>query len=153
MVDEKNNDKRHKLESSHESGERIRQIRKKLNLKQKDFAERLNIAGPSLSEIETGKFKPGHDLLVKLTKEFNVNLYYVLFGEGDMFIDPIFSSYNRTRRYAVNVDDVRDFLYHFERSPMLQYFILSQYQAKMLSEKDLTKRQIGENESNKRKTK
>jgi len=88
-----------------------------------------------------------------LTKEFNVNLYYVLFGEGDMFIDPIFSSYNRTRRYAVNVDDVRDFLYHFERSPMLQYFILSQYQAKMLSEKDLTKRQIGENESNKRKTK
>jgi len=42
------------------------------------------------------------------------------------------------------VDDVRDFLYYFERSPMLQHFILGQYQAKMLLEKDLIKRQIEE---------
>jgi len=148
MVDEKNNEKRHKLEIGHKSGARIRQIRKQLNLRQKEFAEKLKISGPTLSEIETGKFKPGYDLLVNLVKEFNVNLYYVLFEEGDMFIDPIFSSYNRARRYAVNVDDVREFLYHFERSPFLQYFIMELYQKKMLAEKDLILRQIEENESN-----
>ena len=147
MVDEKKNDKRPKLNSVHKSGERIRQIRKNLNLKQKEFAEKLKVSGPSLSEIESGKFKPGYDLLVNLAKEFNVNLYYVLFGEGDMFIDPVVSSYNRARKYAVNVDDIRDFLYHFERSPLLQYFIMSQYQSKMMAEKDIIVKQIEESES------
>ena len=41
-------------------------------------------------------------------------------------------------------NDIRDFLYHFERSPLLQYFILSQYQAKMLLEKEIILRQIEE---------
>jgi len=68
----------------------------------------------------------------------------VLFGEGDMFMDAAFSSFNRAKRYAVNVEDVRDFLYHFDRSPLLQYFILGQYQSKMLLEKDIILRQIEE---------
>ena len=99
---------------------------------------------PVVIRSRDGQFKPGYDLLVNLTKEFNVNLYYVLLGEGDMFMDATFSSFNRAKRYAVNVEDVHDFLYYFERSPLIQYFILSQFQAKMLLGKDIILRQMEE---------
>ncbi len=134
-------------------GSRIRQIRKELNLKQKDFAERLKISGPSLSEIETGKYKPGYDFLVKITSEFNVNLYYILFGEGEMFIDPTAASYSGVEKFAVNIEDVRDFLYHFERSSILQYFILNQYKTKMVMEKEPIVREIEEFEKRRKKKK
>jgi transcriptional regulator with XRE-family HTH domain len=123
-------------------GNRIKQTRKALNLKQKDFAQELNISVSSLSEIETGKYKAGVEFLSSLSKKFNVNLYFVLFGEGDMFISPTASSYTRASKFAVNLDDVRDFLYHFERSSILQYFILNQYKTRMMKEGDLILREI-----------
>ncbi len=134
-------------------GSRIKQIRKELNLKQKDFAERLKISGPSLSEIETGKYKPGYDFLVKITLEFNVNLYYILFGEGEMFIDPTAAPYSRVEKFAANIEDVRDFLYHFERSSILQYFILNQYKTKMIMEKEPIVRDIEAFEKRRKKKK
>ena len=56
-------------------GNRIRQIRKSLNLKGKEFAPRLNISGPSLSELEKGKYYPNFEVLTNICREFNVNLY------------------------------------------------------------------------------
>jgi transcriptional regulator with XRE-family HTH domain len=72
-----------KVEQNTEIGARIKQTRKALNLKQKDFARELNISVSSLSEIETGKYKAGIEFLIILSKKFNVNLYFVLFGEGE----------------------------------------------------------------------
>lgn len=117
-------------------GERVKEIRRALGLTQRDFAQQLELSGPSLSEIETGKFKPGFDLLVKLALEFDINLYYVIFGEGEPFSSPVEAAFRRVESFAVNVDDVRDFLYHFERSPILQYFILNHYRVKMTMEKE-----------------
>jgi transcriptional regulator with XRE-family HTH domain len=134
-------------------GDRIKKIRKELNLKQKDFAARLNMSSPSLSEIETGKYKPGYDFLISISKEFNVNLYYVLFGEGDMFIDPILSSYRHVKNFAVNIEDVHDFLYYFERSSILQYFILNQFKTKMVMEKKPILKEIEEYELKRKKKK
>lgn len=130
------------VEQNTKIGNRIKQTRKALNLKQKDFAQKLNISVSSMSEIETGKYKAGVEFLVNLSKIFNVNLYFVLFGEGDMFISPTASPYTRTSKFEVNLEDVRDFLYHFERSSILQYFILNQYKTRMMKEGDLILREI-----------
>jgi transcriptional regulator with XRE-family HTH domain len=112
-------------------GKRIKKIRKTLNLNQKKFGEVLNISDTSLSEIENGKHKPAFDFLYNITKVYQVNLYYLFFGKGDMFIDmnsaPITS---RIEDFAVNVDDVREFLQYFQQSPTLQYFILNHYRGK-----------------------
>jgi len=134
-------------EKENNAGDRIKQIRLELKLRQQEFGEKLDISGPSLSEIETGKYKPGFELLVKLHKVFNVNLYYVLFGEGSMFEDPMISSLRRVEKYAKNTGDVREFLYYFERSGILQYAILSLYKKLMMSEKDLILREIDDYES------
>jgi hypothetical protein len=56
--------------------------------------------------------------------EPNVNLYYVLFGEGGMFEDPLVSAIRQVEAFAKNIGDVREFLYYFKRSSIVQYFIL-----------------------------
>ncbi len=69
-----------------EFGKRIKQVLKHLKLTQKESAARLGISIASLSEIENDKYKPGHDFFYNMVKEFKVNLYYLYFGKGDMFI-------------------------------------------------------------------
>lgn len=114
--------------------DRLKGIRKSLRFKQKEFAERLKISGPALSEIEGGKYKPGHDFFIKISKEFNVNLYYLLFGEGDMFLDPMASYIRRVNKFAVNTPDVREFFHYFEHSSLLQYLILAHFKLIMAKE-------------------
>ncbi len=131
-------------EKENDIGYRIKQVRLELKLKQQEFAEKLDMSGPSLSEIETGKTNPGIDLLVKLHKDFNVNLYYVLFGEGSMFEDPLISDLRQLERYAVNLEDVREFLYNFKRSSIIQYFILNQYKKQMVLDEEAILKELGE---------
>lgn len=130
-----------------EIGKRINQIRKALNLTQEDFGKTLGTSKASLSEIENGKYKASIELLEKLVKKHNVNLHFVITGEGDMFISPTAASYVRAEKFAVNLDDVRDFLYHFERSFILQYFIMGQYKTRMMLEGDLIIKEIKEKEA------
>ncbi|MCU0285460.1 MAG: helix-turn-helix domain-containing protein [Acidobacteria bacterium] len=129
-------------------GNRIKQIRKAVNLQQKDFAVRLEVSGPSLSEIESGKYKPGFDFLVKLSQEFDVNLHYVLFGEGAMFLGPGRRFVEKVKSSGGSTEDVRKFLWYFERSSIIHYYILSAFKNKLLENKANIDREVEEYESN-----
>ena len=52
-------------------GDKIREIRRKSKLKQVEFVAALDIDRSYLSKIEC---KPGRELLIKMSKEFNVSL-------------------------------------------------------------------------------
>lgn len=125
-----------------EIGERIREIRKQLKLSQKELGDKMNLSAGSLSEIETGKYNPSMDFVIKLAKNHNVNLYYLLLGEREMFVDPGLSLFGSIERFAVNIDDVKEFLYYFQRSPIIQYHILTQFKAKMITDKDVIEKDI-----------
>ena len=115
---------------------RVTEIRKVLKLKQKDFAARLGISGPSISEIEKGKYKPNFDFLYNASREFNVNLYYLLFGEGEMFLDPTSSITSRADDFPMDNEDVRTFFHYFKRSRAVQYSILAYFRGLLLRDKD-----------------
>jgi transcriptional regulator with XRE-family HTH domain len=126
-------------------GYRIKQIRKALNIKGKDFAPRIKISGPSLSEVEKGKYYPNFEFIVNLAREFNVNLYYLVFGEGEMFTKPG----NQTdmlllEELAGNSSHIRDFIYYFERSDIIRFFILSQFKHKLMLDRDMIEKEISE---------
>jgi transcriptional regulator with XRE-family HTH domain len=126
-------------------GFRIKQIRKALNLKGKDFAPRIKISGPSLSEMEKGKYYPNFEFMVNIAREFNVNLYYLIFGEGEMFIDPEKGTDFSILEDLVNSSgSIRKFLYYFERSEILRFFILSQFKHKLMLDKEMMDKEIAE---------
>lgn len=133
-----------------EVGNRIRQIRTALHLQQKEFAVRMGIAGASLSEIENGKYKPGYDFLYNAVKEFNVNLYYLLFGEGDMFRNPMEAMADRAGKFAVNIPEVRSFIDSFERSPFVQYSMLAHFRTLMLRDREIIEQDIARAETDRK---
>jgi len=126
---------------------RVTEIRKALKLKQKDFATRLKVSGPSLSEIEKGKYKPSHDFLYNASREFNINLYYLLFGEGEMFLDPTGSIIGRADDFPMDNEDVRKFIDYFKRSRVVQYYILGYFRGLLIREKDTIESDLKEYEN------
>ena len=126
-------------------GYRIKQIRKALNIKGKDFAPRIKISGPSLSEIEKGKYYPNFEFMVNISREFNVNLYYLILGEGEMFIEPgKYTDLEILEDLVSSSSSIRKFLYYFERSEILRFFILSQFKQKLMSDKEMIEKEIAE---------
>lgn len=61
---------------------RIKEIRKDLDLSQEDFAGRLGITGSGLSNIENGKRNVTEQMILAICREFNVNEDWLRTGEG-----------------------------------------------------------------------
>ena len=64
---------------------RIKFLREKLDLSQKEMGLKLAIPLTTISKYETGIVKPSSEILSNIGKVFNVNLNWLLIGEGDMF--------------------------------------------------------------------
>lgn len=66
-------------------GERIKKLRKHLDLTQQKFGERLGIKGNTVAQYELGRNKPIDAVLSLICKEFNVNENWLRTGNGEMF--------------------------------------------------------------------
>jgi transcriptional regulator with XRE-family HTH domain len=65
---------------------RILHLRKHLKISQTEFANRLGVSQPSLSDIEKGKTVNIDERNIKLIcREFNVNEHWLRTGEGQIF--------------------------------------------------------------------
>ena len=65
--------------------ERIREVRKVLNMNQKDFAKRLGLTQTHLSMIEVGKSGIVEKFIKLICATFNINEHWLKTGDGEMF--------------------------------------------------------------------
>ena len=66
--------------------EHIRELIKALNMKQAEFAKRIGVSRPFVSELCSGNKKPSDRTVADICREFNVNEQWLRTGEGDMFL-------------------------------------------------------------------
>lgn len=66
--------------------DRIRKLRRDLNLTQQEFADRLNIKRNTVATYETGKSNPSDAAVNLICREFNVSEPWLRTGEGEMFV-------------------------------------------------------------------
>ncbi|MBR4998964.1 MAG: helix-turn-helix transcriptional regulator [Clostridia bacterium] len=59
----------------------LKEIRKKKNLNQQKVALDLNISREALSHYENGKREPSLNMLVAMSKYFNVSIDYLITGK------------------------------------------------------------------------
>ncbi len=118
--------------------DRLKLVRKAVNLTQKDFAKRIGVSAPTLSEIEKGKYKPGHDFFVNIAREFNVNLHFLLLAEGDMFQPKTKTEDGLVIKelIAEGNPDVLKFFKYFQRSPMVRYLIMGHFRGLLYKERE-----------------
>ena len=67
-------------------GERIKKLRKHLDLTQGDFAKRIGATQNTMTRYETDKINPSTAAVTLICREFNVNENWLRTGEGEMFI-------------------------------------------------------------------
>lgn len=66
--------------------ERIKDLRKRLNLTQQEFADRLSIKRGAVANYEVGRNTPSDSVIALICREFNVSERWLREGEGEMFL-------------------------------------------------------------------
>ena len=64
---------------------RIKEIRKSLDLTQQEFADKIGISRGNIGAYEVGKNSPSDAVISLICKTFNVNESWLRTGEGQMF--------------------------------------------------------------------
>lgn len=66
-------------------GERVKEIRKHLDLTLEKFGEKLGVGKTAISNIENGNRNLTEQMIKAIGREFDVNEYWLRTGEGEMF--------------------------------------------------------------------
>ena len=91
------------------------------------MAPGLGISATRLSEIENDKSRPCHNFFYNIVKNFNVNLYYLLFGEGEMFGVGNMEILKDVKKIKTGDKNIDEFLYFFFNSPIVYNYIMYQF--------------------------
>jgi phage repressor protein C with HTH and peptisase S24 domain len=67
--------------------QRVRELRKALNLTQMEFSKRIGITQTSISQIESESNSISLDSIIAIVNNFSVSPYWLLNGTGEMFSD------------------------------------------------------------------
>lgn len=86
-----------------EIGERLKQLRNSLGLKQKDFAEACSTSPSFISDVEKGKSHLSINLLMALKVKFNIEYDYLLNGKNTEIRNSEISEYEITDNIKTNV--------------------------------------------------
>lgn len=66
--------------------ERLKKLRKALNLNQVDFGSKLSLTGSAISRYESGVNAMSDSIILLICREFNVNEEWLRHGTGEMFV-------------------------------------------------------------------
>ncbi len=69
-------------------GERIKQVRKALHIKQIEMAKVLNLNPSAISQMESGRTNPSLETISEIGKHYKVDLHWLITGAGQMFNKP-----------------------------------------------------------------
>ena len=123
-------------------GFRLKDVRQKLNVQQKEMAAAMKVAPSYLSEIENGKGNPGPEFFVRLASLYNINMNYLFMGKGDILIE----GEDKEKRQEVDLDGfvetVEDLKWLIDKSVYLRNTIMSSINKVLFDERDLIKDNI-----------
>lgn len=68
-------------------GERIKEIRKTLNLTLEKFGEKIGVTKTAISRIEKGERGCTEQMTKAVCREFNVDYIWLTTGDGEMFVE------------------------------------------------------------------
>lgn len=66
-------------------GERIKMVRKALNLTQEEFAKKIHAKRNTITQYEIGRNEPQSAIITIMCEKYNINRHWLETGEGEMF--------------------------------------------------------------------
>ncbi len=117
-------------------GKRINQVRAHLRIQQNEMAQKIGITNAHLSEIEKGKSSPSVEVVLKITKAFNISLEFLFLGRGKMlYLDA--DCANTKYTFDCSVNSVDKLIWMLKRSDYFAILLMGSAAKIMLEEYDL----------------
>jgi transcriptional regulator with XRE-family HTH domain len=110
--------------SLEEFGQRVKAVRRRLNMTQKEFGEAVDLSVSFISDIESGRSKACLDFFYNLASKFNINLYYLILGKGEVINTESKHPAMSQKKIGQSVNSINELLWYIERSPMMLHTIL-----------------------------
>lgn len=87
-------------------GDRLKKLRKELDLTQSAFAARIGSVQNTITGYESGRRNPSAQVIALISREFNVNEEWLLDGTGEMFISDTNDELEAlSRKYNLSASD------------------------------------------------
>lgn len=109
-------------------GDRLKQIRKKAGLTQKDFGEKIALKPTAIGQMETGDRNVTERTIILICSTFNINEDWLRTGEGDMEnISETFSIDEFAQKRNMSDIDLKIIKAYLELDPDVRKVILSTF--------------------------
>ena len=110
-------------------GDRIKKLRRDLDLTQQKFGERIGVKGNTIAQYELGRSNPVDSVISLMIREFNVNEEWLRNGEGEMFkpapsdvLDQLASEYNLSNASYIAIEKFVN-LKPEKRNELIEFFL------------------------------
>ena len=123
-------------------GSRLKMIRESLRFSQRKLAGFLEISPASLCSIEAGKNLPRHDVLYNLVKKFNVDIYYLLHGQGNMFVADVLKQRIESGEFKPYTVFLTEFLKYYRESPVVRFEMMNYFWKYFIENEGLIEKEI-----------
>lgn len=112
------------------TAERVKELRKTLNLSQEAFGKKVGVQKSAISKIEKGENGLKEQLAKLICSEFNVDYFWLTEGKGEMFTEIPETLFDNLALEYHLTDEYKAFLKAFlevpdENKPIIQDFFLS----------------------------
>lgn len=94
-------------------GERVKEVRKSLDLTLEKFGEKLGVTKVAISNIEKGNRNLTEQMTKGICREFGVDYIWLTTGEGEMFVETDDDFMEKIDRIMAGEDDARKNLFKF----------------------------------------
>ncbi len=91
--------------------ERIRELRKHLNLTMEAFGSRIGVSKSTISNIENGNREATEHMIKSICREFGADYMWLTSGEGEMFVESDDEFFDRIDRIMAGEDEARKNLF------------------------------------------
>jgi transcriptional regulator with XRE-family HTH domain len=110
---------------SSELGQRLKKLRLALGLQQNEMAIAAGLNSGYLSDLIRGKRgNPSIETILKIANRFNVNLNYLLLGEGEMFLPDKEEVLKKEKELKLHLDNIDDLYRVIKRSNFVRNSVM-----------------------------
>lgn len=88
--------------------ERLKRLRRELNITQQEFADRIGIKRSTMATYESGRNEPIDAVISLICREFDVNEDWLKTGDGEMFEE--LTDQEKTMKYIAKLVKDKDFV-------------------------------------------
>lgn len=118
--------------------DRLKQLRKNLNLTQQEFANKLNISRNNIASYETGKSNIGASVISLICKEFNVSEDWLRNGIEPIFVESkIFNLDDYARERGASEFDLKLLKAYLNLDKEVRDAITEQFKKEFGNQKDI----------------